>query len=81
MTHDLDVVMYLFSRGASLTVRDNKGVTALHWAAVNGHLACCRFLVENGVDINALVHDADVSRQDGDGFNTPSETLLWTTPI
>ena len=34
--------------------KDAKGRNALHWAAVNGHLEVCRFLVEeSGFDVNS----------------------------
>jgi hypothetical protein len=55
----LDVVVYLLNRGANVNVRDDNGVTPLHWAAVNGHVNCCRVLISSGAQVNALVHDTD----------------------
>lgn len=33
--------------------RDNAGYTALHYAARNGKLEVCQFLVQQGADVNA----------------------------
>ncbi|CAG9771848.1 unnamed protein product [Ceutorhynchus assimilis] len=33
--------------------RDSAGYTALHYAARNGHLSVCEYLVEKGADIDA----------------------------
>lgn len=33
--------------------RDDQGVTALHWAAINSQLECCRLLLDYGADVNA----------------------------
>ncbi|KAI4234802.1 MAG: hypothetical protein LQ349_003564 [Xanthoria aureola] len=34
--------------------KDAENITPLHWAAINNHLALCRFLLEQGADVNAL---------------------------
>ncbi|KAJ9106106.1 hypothetical protein QFC21_001248 [Naganishia friedmannii] len=34
--------------------RDEQGVTALHWAAINNHVAVCRFLLELGAEIDPV---------------------------
>ncbi|WFD44041.1 protein S-acyltransferase [Malassezia psittaci] len=33
--------------------RDEQNVTALHWAAINGHTDCCELLLENGAEVDA----------------------------
>ncbi|KKY23026.1 putative palmitoyltransferase akr1 [Phaeomoniella chlamydospora] len=33
--------------------RDEEGITPLHWAAINNQYATCKFLVEQGADVNA----------------------------
>ncbi|KEF59550.1 uncharacterized protein A1O9_04394 [Exophiala aquamarina CBS 119918] len=32
---------------------DEEGITPLHWAAINNQYAVCKYLVEQGVDVNA----------------------------
>ena len=34
--------------------RDSQNVTPLHWSAINAHIATCRFLIDNGADIDAI---------------------------
>lgn len=51
---DVDRVVKLISRGFEVDSRDAGGYTALHYAARNGHLEVCRFLLSNGADINAI---------------------------
>jgi hypothetical protein len=46
---------------ALINARNAAGNTALHWAALNGHLACVQVLVDNGADptaTNEAGHDA-----------------------
>ncbi|KKK26099.1 putative palmitoyltransferase (SidR) [Aspergillus ochraceoroseus] len=33
--------------------RDEEGITPLHWAAINNQYAMCKFLIDNGADVNA----------------------------
>ncbi|KAI1319398.1 hypothetical protein F5Y16DRAFT_391004 [Xylariaceae sp. FL0255] len=47
------------------TYTDDEGITPLHWAAINNQYAMCKFLIENGADIN---------RKGGDSVATP---LQW----
>lgn len=52
---DLDRVKKLLSCcGSDADKRDTAGYTALHYAARNGHLNVCKFLIENGANINAV---------------------------
>lgn len=32
---------------------DPQGITPLHWAAINAHMAACRFLLEHGAEVDA----------------------------
>ncbi|KAK3638386.1 palmitoyltransferase akr1 [Elasticomyces elasticus] len=40
---------------------DEQGITALHWAAINGHHALCHFLIQSGADVNARGGDAQAT--------------------
>lgn len=40
-----------------VNTRDAENVTPLHWAAINGHMACCEFLLEHGALVNAAGGD------------------------
>ncbi|KAJ8960744.1 hypothetical protein NQ318_020037 [Aromia moschata] len=40
--------------GSDVDARDSAGYTALHYAARNGHLDTCRFLVDRGADVDAV---------------------------
>ncbi|WVQ72310.1 palmitoyltransferase AKR1 [Cryptococcus sp. DSM 104548] len=33
---------------------DSQDVTPLHWAAINAHIATCRFLLDSGADVDAI---------------------------
>ena len=37
-----------------LSARDSQDVTALHWAAINAHVGTCRFLLDNGAEVDAI---------------------------
>lgn len=39
--------------GAALDFKDKKGLTALHYAAGNGHLAPLKFLWSRGAEVDA----------------------------
>ncbi len=53
------MVSYLLDHGADPNSRDTNGVTPLHWAAVNGHVPCCRLLLQSGAKVNAMTVDVD----------------------
>lgn len=50
---DLEVVKLFVESGMSVDVADVCGYTALHFAALNGHLSVVKVLVERGADMGA----------------------------
>ena len=52
----MDIVKFLLESGAKVNVQNNFGFTALHWAAVHGHLEVGKLLLEvsdvDAVDFN-----------------------------
>ncbi|PPR00301.1 hypothetical protein CVT24_004591 [Panaeolus cyanescens] len=55
---DVELMRELINSGkASVTDRDPQNITPLHWAAINAHVAACRFLLENGAEVDALGGD------------------------
>ena len=42
---------------ATATDRDPQNITPLHWAAINAHVAACRYLLEQGAEVDALGGD------------------------
>ncbi|XP_022068447.1 ankyrin repeat domain-containing protein 39 [Acanthochromis polyacanthus] len=48
MDGDLERVKSFVQRGTDTNMRDSAGYTALHYGSRSGHLAVCRFLLENG---------------------------------
>ena len=59
---ELRSIQRLFDSG-KFTARstDEQGITALHWAAINGHYALCHFLIQSGADVNAKGGDAEAT--------------------
>ncbi|WRT63294.1 uncharacterized protein IL334_000199 [Kwoniella shivajii] len=37
-----------------LSQRDEQDITPLHWASINAHMGTCRFLLDNGADVDAV---------------------------
>jgi len=55
---DVELMRELINSGkASATDRDPQNITPLHWAAINAHIAACRFLLEQGAEVDALGGD------------------------
>jgi palmitoyltransferase len=55
---DVDLMRQLIESGqASATDRDAQNITPLHWAAINAHVAACRYLLEQGADVDAVGGD------------------------
>jgi len=50
---DLDKARELIRKGASVNVKDERGRTALHYAAAQGHKDIVEILLANGADVNA----------------------------
>jgi palmitoyltransferase len=55
---DLNLIRELIESGrARATDRDEQNITPLHWAAINAQLPACRFLLEQGAEVDALGGD------------------------
>ncbi|KAF1353826.1 Palmitoyltransferase akr1, ankyrin repeat-containing protein akr1 [Delphinella strobiligena] len=65
---ELRAIQKLFDSGKyTASSTDDQGITALHWAAINGHYALCHFLLQSGAQVNA---------RGGDALATP---VLWAS--
>ncbi|KAK5127824.1 hypothetical protein LTR85_004940 [Meristemomyces frigidus] len=59
---ELRSIQRLFDSGKyNAKSTDEQGITALHWAAINGHHALCHFLIQSGADVNARGGDAQAT--------------------
>ncbi|OQO05378.1 hypothetical protein B0A48_09146 [Cryoendolithus antarcticus] len=59
---ELRAIQKLFDSGTyNAKSRDDQGITALHWAAINGHHALCHFLLQSGAEVNAKGGDAEAT--------------------
>ncbi|KAK0357406.1 palmitoyltransferase akr1 [Friedmanniomyces endolithicus] len=59
---ELRSIQRLFDSGTyNAKSTDEQGITALHWAAINGHHALCHFLIQSGADVNARGGDAQAT--------------------
>jgi palmitoyltransferase ZDHHC13/17 len=59
---ELRPIQRLFDSGKyTAKSTDEQGITALHWAAINGHYALCHFLLQSGADVNARGGDAQAT--------------------
>ncbi|KAG8908849.1 palmitoyltransferase akr1 [Tulasnella sp. 403] len=55
---DVDTIRNLIDSGkATAQDRDDQNVTPLHWAAINAQLAACKYLLEQGAEVDALGGD------------------------
>ena len=55
---DVETLRHLIESGkAHATDRDEQNITPLHWAAINAQVAACRFLLEQGAEVDALGGD------------------------
>lgn len=49
--------MYAANPKMDLSERDEQDVTPLHWAAINAQMATCRWLLDEGADVDAIGGD------------------------
>jgi palmitoyltransferase len=49
--------MYAGNPSMDLSARDEQDVTPLHWAAINAQMATCRWLLDEGADVDAIGGD------------------------
>lgn len=62
---DLELIREFITSGkASATDRDAQNITPLHWAAINAHVAVCKYLLDQGAEVDA---------QGGDLVATPMQ--------
>ncbi|KAK2460369.1 hypothetical protein APHAL10511_007534 [Amanita phalloides] len=55
---DVQLMRELIDSGkARATDRDAQNITPLHWAAINAHVAACRYLLEQGAEVDAVGGD------------------------
>ncbi|TRM63112.1 palmitoyltransferase AKR1 [Schizophyllum amplum] len=55
---DVELIKRLIASGkAKATDRDEQNITPLHWAAINAQVAACRYLLEQGAEVDALGGD------------------------
>ena len=52
----LPYIQTLLQAGADMMLKDSKGCTPAHYAAMEGHTDCLRFLVSNSTDLIRLLH-------------------------
>ncbi|RKP17632.1 ankyrin [Rozella allomycis CSF55] len=60
----LAVKYWIEEQGCDINVKDQYEATALHWAAINGHLDVIQYLIDNNANLNAM------------GGTTPSTPLI-----
>jgi len=55
---DVDTLRQLIESGqAKATDRDEANITPLHWAAINAQLPACKYLLDQGAEVDALGGD------------------------
>ena len=55
----LEHIQSMYAKGRyNVSYKDEEGITPLHWAAINNQHAVCKWLIEQGVDINARGGDS-----------------------
>lgn len=55
---DVETIKSLVESGkATVLDRDNDQISPLHWAAINGQMAACRYLLDQGADVDPVGGD------------------------
>lgn len=55
---DVETVRRLIESGEATALdRDPDQITPLHWAAINGQMAACRYLLDQGAEVDAVGGD------------------------
>lgn len=68
---DTELIGCLITKGADINAQLDRGLTALHFAAMSGNLKVASFLIEHGIDLN--VHDWGC-------YGTPLHTAISLAP-
>lgn len=67
----------LVSNGVNLNAQDEEGLTAMHWASREGHLACVKFLCERGADVNLKGNEGQSALHEAVLRGQTSVVKLW----
>jgi ankyrin repeat protein len=55
----VDVIKAMYAKAVSLETLLDSGKSVLHIASENGQLACLRYLLDQGLDVDAITHDGN----------------------
>lgn len=59
---EIGPVQKLLSHGKyDIKFKDQEGITPLHWAAINNHYALCKYLIDEGAEVNAKGGESDAT--------------------
>lgn len=59
---DVQTIRSLIESGkATARDRDKDNITPLHWAAINAQLAACRYLLDQGAEVDAVGGDLNAT--------------------
>ena len=79
---NIDIARMLLARGAQIDHRGFFGAPGLHWAAINGHGATVRWLLDEGADpaVHDVEFDSDAAGWAREGKQNALADLLTETP-
>ena len=79
---NIDIARMLLARGAQIDHRGFFGAPGLHWAAINGHGATVRWLLDEGADpdVHDVEFDSDAAGWAREGKQNALADLLTDTP-
>ena len=79
---NIDIARMLLARGAQIDHRGFFGAPGLHWAAINGHGALVRWLLDEGADpaVHDIEFDSDAAGWAREGKQNALADLLTDTP-